>query len=214
LNTGEENGTSWIPAEVDVSIRPGWFYHASEDSLVKTPEQLFDIYLSSVGRGSNLILNIPPDRRGLVNEIDVASLLGWKKLIDERFAINIALNKPAKASTVRGNLPVYEASMVNDGNKETYWATNDQEQTGTLEIDLGESKLVSYVLVQEFIKLGQRIKSFSVEIEKDGKWMEVANGTTIGYKRILRIDPVEAQKIRLVISGSKACPAIHNLEIY
>jgi alpha-L-fucosidase len=214
LNTGEENGTSWIPAEVDVSIRPGWFYHEKEDSLVKTPEQLFDIYLSSVGRGSNLILNIPPDRRGLVNEIDVASLLGWKKLIDERFAINIALNKPAKASTVRGNSPVYEASMVTDGNKETYWATNDQEQTGTLEIDLGESKLVSYVLVQEYIKLGQRVKSFSVEIEKDGKWLEVANGTTIGYKRILRIDPVEAQKVRLVISGSKACPVIHNLEIY
>jgi alpha-L-fucosidase len=214
LNTGEENGTSWIPAEVDVSIRPGWFYHESEDSLVKTPEQLFDIYLSSVGRGSNLILNIPPDRRGLVNEIDVASLLGWKKLIDERFATNIALNKPAKASTVRGNSPVYEASMVTDGKKETYWATNDEEQTGTLEIDLSESKLVSYVLIQEYITLGQRIKSFSVEIEKDGNWLEVANGTTIGYKRILRIDPVESQKVRLVISGSKACPVISNLEIY
>ena len=214
LNTGEENGTAWIPAEVDVSIRPGWFYHEKEDSLVKTPEQLFDIYMSSVGRGSNLILNIPPDRRGLVNEIDVASLLGWKKLIDERFAVNIALNKPAKASTVRGNSPVYEAAMVTDGNKETYWATNDQEQTGTLEIDLGENKLVSYVLIQEYIKLGQRIKSFSVEIEKDGNWLEIAKGTTIGYKRILRINPVEAQKIRLVISDSKACPVISNLEIY
>jgi alpha-L-fucosidase len=90
LNTGEENGGQWIPAEVDVSIRPGWFYHAKEDSLVKTPEQLFDIYLSSVGRGANLILNIPPDRRGLINEKDVASLLGWKKLLDERFKTNLA----------------------------------------------------------------------------------------------------------------------------
>ena len=214
LNTGEENGTAWIPAEVDVSIRPGWFYHEKEDSLVKTPEQLFDIYMSSVGRGSNLILNIPPDRRGLVNEIDVASLLGWKKLIDERFATNIASDKPAKASTVRGNSPVYEAAMVTDGNKETYWATNDQEQTGNLEIDLGEGKLVSYVLVQEYIKLGQRIKSFSVEIEKDGIWLEVSKGTTIGYKRILRIEPVEAQKVRLVISSSKACPVISNMEVY
>ena len=137
-----------------------------------------------------------------------------KKLIDERFATNIALNKPAKASTVRGNLPVYEASMVTDGNKETYWATNDQEQTGTLEIDLGESKLISYILIQEYIKLGQRIKSFSVEIEKDGNWLEVAKGTTIGYKRILRLDSVEAQKVRLVITGSKACPVISNMEIY
>jgi alpha-L-fucosidase len=214
LNTGSENGTSWIPAEVDVSIRPGWFYHAKEDSLVKTPEQLFDIYLSSVGRGANLILNIPPDRRGLINEIDAASLLEWKRLIDERFKTNLALNKPAKATTVRGNSSVYEASAVTDNKKETYWATNDEENSGTLEIDLGEHQLINYVLIQEYIKLGQRIKSFSVEVEKDGNWLEVAKGTTIGYKRILRMNPVEAQKIRIVIADSKACPVISNVEVY
>jgi len=214
LNTGEESGTSWIPAEVDVSIRPGWFYHAKEDSLVKTPEQLFDIYLSSVGRGSNLILNIPPDRRGLIHEIDAACLLEWKKLIDERFGNNLALNKPAKASTVRGKSAVYDASMVTDGNKETYWATNDQEVTGNVEIDLGENKLISYVLVQEYIKLGQRVKDFAVEVQKDGNWLEVAKGTTIGYKRILRLDPVEAQKVRIVINDSKACPVISNIEVF
>ncbi len=214
LNHGDEKGKQWAPAEVDVSIRPGWFYHSREDSLVKTPEQLFDIYLNSVGRGANLILNIPPDRRGLINEIDVASLLGWKKLIDERFKTNVALNKPVKASTVRGNLLVYGAEMTTDGNKETYWATNDQEKTGTLEIDLGEKKLISYVLVQEYIKLGQRVKSFSVEIEKDGNWLEVSKGTTIGYKRILRINLVETQKVRVVIADSKACPVISNVEFY
>jgi len=214
LNTGSENGTNWVPAEVDVSIRPGWFYHAEEDSLVKTPEQLFDIYLSSVGRGANLILNIPPDRRGLINEIDVASLQGWKKLIDERFKTNLALNKAAKVSSVRGDAAIYGAGMVVDGNKETYWATNDQEKSGNLEIDLGEKKLVSYLLVQEYIKLGQRVKSFVVEIEKDGNWQEVAQGTTIGYKRILRINPVEAQKIRLIIKDSKACPLISNVAVF
>ncbi|MFA5327981.1 MAG: alpha-L-fucosidase [Prolixibacteraceae bacterium] len=214
LNTGSENGTSWIPAEVDVSIRPGWFYHAKEDSLVKTPEQLFDIYLSSVGRGANLILNIPPDRRGLINEIDVASLQGWKKLIDERFNTNLAMNKPVSASSVRGNSDVYSATMVTDGNKETYWATNDEENSGNLEIDLGEPKAISYVLIQEYIKLGQRVKTFAVEVKKDGNWQEVAKGTTVGYKRILRINPVEAQKIRIVITDSKACPVISNVEVY
>jgi alpha-L-fucosidase len=214
LNTGNENGKNWIPAEVDVSIRPGWFYHAKEDSLVKTPEQLFDIYLSSVGRGANLILNVPPDRRGLINEIDVASLQGWKKLIDERFKTNLSLNKSVKASSVRGNSPVYGADLVTDGNKETYWATNDKETTGNLEIDLGENKLISYVLVQEYIKLGQRVKNFSVEVEEDGNWQEIATGTTIGYKRILRINPVEGRKVRLVIKDSKACPVISNVEIY
>ncbi len=214
LNTGNENGSSWIPAEVDVSIRPGWFYHAREDSLVKNPEKLFDIYLSSVGRGANLILNIPPDRRGLINEIDVASLQGWKKLIDERFRTNLALNKAVKASSIRGNSAEYGADRITDGNKETYWATNDMENTGNLEIDLGGNKLISYVLIQEYIKLGQRVKSFTVEIEKDGTWQEVTRGTTIGYKRILRISPVEAQKIRVVIKDSKACPVISNVEVY
>lgn len=214
LNTGSENGTSWIPAEVDVSIRPGWFYHAREDSLVKTPEQLFDIYLSSVGRGANLILNIPPDRRGLINEIDVGSLQGWKKLINERFKNNLAGNKPVIASSVRGNSSEFSAEKVTDGNKETYWTTNDEEKSGNLEIDLGEKKLVSYVLVQEYIKLGQRVKSFTVEIEKDGNWLGIASGTTIGYKRILRIKPVETRKVRLVINDSKACPVISNVEIY
>jgi alpha-L-fucosidase len=214
LNSGNENGQRWVPAEVDVSIRPGWFYHAKEDSLVKTPEQLFDIYLNSVGRGANLILNIPPDRRGLINENDVASLVGWKKLIDQRFKTNLAINKSAKASSVRGNSSVYEANMVTDGNKETYWATNDNEKTGTLEIDLGEKKLISYVLVQEYIKLGQRIKSFSIEVEKDNNWQKVAKGTTIGYKRILRLSSVETQKLRIVFEDSKACPVISNVEIY
>lgn len=214
LNTGEEMGTHWIPAEVDVSIRPGWFYHASEDSLVKTPEQLFDIYLSSVGRGSNLILNIPPDRRGLINEIDVASLLGWKKLIDERLSNNFAHQKASKASSVRGDSPLYEAAMAVDNNKDTYWATNDGETTGNLEIDLGQNQLISYIMIQEFIPLGQRIKNFSVEIDRDGTWQEVAKGTTIGYKRIVRIDPQEGQKVRLVISDSKACPLISNMEIF
>jgi len=214
LNSGTEGGASWIPAEVDVSIRPGWFYHAQEDSLVKTPEQLFDIYLSSVGRGANLILNIPPDRRGLINEIDVASLKGWKKLIDERFSTNLAISKPVKASSVRGDDQTYNASMVTDGNKETYWATNDEEKTGNLEIDLGENKTVSYVIIQEYIALGQRVKSLSVEVEKDGNWQEVAKGTTIGYKRILRINPMETQKVRVVINDSRACPVISNVEVY
>jgi alpha-L-fucosidase len=214
LGTGSENGTSWIPAEVDVSIRPGWFYHAKEDSLVKTPEKLFDIYLSSVGRGANLILNIPPDRRGLINEIDVAALQGWKQLIDGYFKTNLALNKLAVASSFRGNSEEYNAVKVNDDNKETYWATNDEEKTGTVEIDLGRPQLISFVVLQEYIKLGQRVKSFRIEIPKDGKWVALAKGTTIGYKRIVKTFPTEASKIRLVITDSKACPTISNLEVY
>ncbi|MDP5171533.1 MAG: alpha-L-fucosidase, partial [Bacteroidia bacterium] len=125
LNSGSEDGTHWIPAEVDVSIRPGWFYHQAQDSLVKTPEDLFRIYLSSVGRGSNLLLNLPPDRRGLIHERDSASLMGWKALIDQAFAHNLATQAEIFASNVRGNSAEFAASQLLDDDPATYWATDD-----------------------------------------------------------------------------------------
>ena len=93
LNQGNVNGKNWIPAECDVSIRPGWFYHAKEDSLVKSPEKLFDIYLKSVGRGANLILNVPPDPRGLISSYDSAALMGFAKLRQESFQNLLAEGK-------------------------------------------------------------------------------------------------------------------------
>lgn len=214
LNTGSIDGKRWIPAEVDVSIRPGWFYHANEDAKVKTAEQLFDIYLTSVGRGSTLLLNIPPDQRGLFHEKDVESLRGYKKLLDTEFAKNIALKAKVKADSYRGNSAQFAASNLTDGNKETYWATNDGQITGSFEVDLGKVSTVKYVTLQEYIKLGQRVKKFSVEAWKDGKWTNIANGTTIGYKRIFKIDPIQTSKIRVSIEDSKACPVISNLEVY
>ncbi|WP_416865500.1 MAG: alpha-L-fucosidase [Imperialibacter sp.] len=215
LNTGHAEGQQWIPAEVDVSSRPGWFYHAKEDSLVKTPEKLFEIYLTSVGRGSNLLLNIPPDRRGLVHENDVAALQGWKKLLEEAFSTNLALNAKASASTVRGEADAYGAANLTDGKADTYWATDDEVTTGSVDIALPPSTAVSYVTLKEFIKLGQRVKAFTVEAKVDGAWKQVAQGTTIGYKRILKLDgPVAAEAIRVNITESKACPVLAEVEVY
>lgn len=214
LNEGAEDGTTWIPGEVDVSIRKGWFYHAEEDSLVKTPEQLFDIYLTSVGRGSTLLLNVPPDRRGLVHENDVASLKGFRALLDTAFKTNLALNKTVTANAWRGESDLYAAKNVVDGNKETYWATDDAITAGSLEIDLNETQPVKYVVIQEYIPLGQRVKSFTVEAQINGTWQPVAEATTIGYKRILKLDAVETNKIRINITAAKACPIISNVGIY
>ncbi len=214
LNTGSEDGKSWVPAEVDVSIRPGWFYHEKEDSLVKRPEKLFDIYLTSVGRGSTLLLNVPPDRRGLFHENDVAALKGFSELLKKEFARNLAANAKAIADKTRGNAPDYAASNLTDGNKESYWATDDRILNAKVEIDLGKEETVKYVLLQEYIKLGQRIKSFKVEVWKGDQWEKVAEGTTIGYKRILKIEPVQTSKLRISITGSKACPVISNVEVY
>lgn len=214
LNTGSENGTHWIPAEVDVSIRKGWFYHAEEDSLVKSPERLLEIYLTSVGRGSTLLLNVPPDKRGLIHENDVKSLKGFKELLDSEFKMNLAMNAKIEATSYRGASPTYAPSQLIDNNKQTYWSTDDEVTTGDIELDFERPQMVKYILLQEYIQLGQRVKSFEVEVWKDNAWHKAASATTIGYKRILKLDPIETQKVRVRITGSKACPVISNLEVY
>jgi Alpha-L-fucosidase len=214
LSTGSENGTHWIPAEVDVSIRPGWFYHKQEDSLVKSPKQLFDIYLSSVGRGAVLLLNIPPDQRGLFHENDIKALYGLRKMIESELGKNRALNAAATASNVRGNAAAFTAKNVTDANKDTYWTTDDSVTTGWLEIDMGKVQTIKYVMLQEYISLGQRVKAFDVEAWTDGAWHTVASATTIGYKRILKITPVKTGRLRIHITASKACPVISNVAVY
>ena len=214
LNTGSPDGNKWVPAEVDVSIRPGWFYHKEQDSLVKTPEQLFRIYLTSVGRGSTLLLNIPPDRRGLFHENDVRALKGLREILNREFAVNLAKGAKVKASNYRGNAKQFKPGNITDGDKNTYWATDDNVITGNIEIDLGKIATVKYVLLQEYIKLGQRVKSFTIEAWKDNSWQQVAEGTTIGYKRLLQIIPLLTNKIRVNITGSRACPIISNAEIF
>lgn len=214
LNSGSPDGNKWIPAEVDVSIRPGWFYHAKEDSLVKSPEKLFDIYLTSVGRGSTLLLNIPPDRTGRFHSNDVKALYGFKELLKKELGHNLASHAKVTADSYRGNQKEFGPSNITDDNKNSYWATDDNIKTGRIEIDLPHVTTVKYILLQEYIQLGQRIKSFSVEVWKDGKWQQVAEATTIGHKRILKIAPVQTNKVRVYIKDSKACPVISNIAIY
>ncbi len=210
LNTGHENGKHWVPAEVDVSIRPGWFYHADEDTKVKTPEQLFDIYLTSVGRGSNLLLNIPPDRRGQIHEVDVKNLLAWKKLLSERFANNLALNKRPKASNAFNKKQ--KVQNLTDGNNKTYWAAS--KNNCEIEIDLGKTQTISFVEVSEYIAFGQRVKAFEVEILENGIWKNVSKETTIGYKRILKITPCQASKVRIKIKDAKAEVILSEVKIF
>ncbi len=214
LNTGSENATHWIPAETDVSIRPGWFYHADEDSLVKSPEKLFEIYLTSVGRGSTLLLNVPPDRRGKFHENDIASLLSFRAILDSIFKTDLARNASARTEHFRGSDDKYAAAMINDDDPETFWATDDDQHHGNLILDFSDETRVSYVLLQEYIRLGQRVKSFSIDVWKDENWVNVGGGTTIGYKRILAIDPVETRRLRITIGDARACPLISNVSIY
>jgi alpha-L-fucosidase len=212
LGAGHEDGKYWVPAEVDVSIRPGWFYHKEQDSLVRSPENLMELYYSSVGRNSNLLLNVPPDRRGLLNEADVKSLMAFRELREREFNNDLAKGKAVNATSRRGN--GYRASNVNDGDPETYWSTNDHQTAADLIINLGQETEVNRIIIQEYIRLGQRVEEFKVAGFADGKWIPVTDGTTIGYKIIRKFPVVKVSKMKITIGKSKACPLISNIELY
>ncbi|MFV0345894.1 MAG: discoidin domain-containing protein, partial [Bacteroidales bacterium] len=214
LRTGHEDGTHWVPAEVDVSIRPGWYYHTYEDHKVKTLPHLLDIYYNSIGRNASLLINFPVDTRGLIHETDVEQILKLKKAIDADFATPLANGKDVEADNVRGNASKYAASNVTDGNPETYWASDDGVLSTSLTIDLGSPTEFNRFLAQEEIRLGQRVKKFSVEALIGDRWEKIADETTIGRKRILRFPNVTASKVRLNIEDAKACPTITNIELY
>ncbi|XRG98332.1 alpha-L-fucosidase [Salinimicrobium sp. TIG7-5_MAKvit] len=214
LQYGHADGTHWVPGEADVSIRPGWYYHPQEDHLVKSLPHLLDIYYGSVGRNASLLLNIPVDRRGLIHENDIKQLMKLREKLDEDFENDLAQNIEVSASKVRNNDLKFSAKNTVDGNKETYWSPGKNEIKSSLTLDFGKDVVFNRFLVQEYIPLGQRVKSFTIEGLVNGEWHEIDRQTTIGYKRILRFDPIKASALRLNILDSKASPLISNIEVY
>ena len=211
---GEGENLIWYPAETDVSIRPGWFYHPNQDDKVKSLEKLLDIYYISVGRNTVLLLNLPPDRRGLIHENDVRRLRELRKVLDATFKHNLALGAVAKASCVRGDNPRYGADKIVDGKKDTYWSSDDGTTGATLEFDLGKKCKFNVAELAEYIKVGQRVEEFVLEALDGTSWKKFARGTTIGYKRLLRFDEVTAQKVRIRILDSRVCPTISNFALF
>lgn len=198
----------WYPAEVDVSIRPGWFNHPAEDTQVKTPAQLLDIYNSSVGRNGVLLLNIPPDKRGLLAQPDIASLKGFSKLVTQTYATNML-----KGSTVQG-ASASQAVALLDGNYDTYWTTTGRDTTATLSFALPAPQTFDVLQVQENITVGQRVESFVLEYKSGAEWKPIVAGTTVGYKRILTFAPVRAQAVRLRITSSRLNPTLSAIGLY
>lgn len=201
-------GLVWYPAEADVSIRPGWFFHDSQNDKVKSPEKLMDIYYSSVGKNCVLLLNIPPDKDGLINENDIKSLNGWKKLRDDTFGTNLL--KGASAECNNG-INMQEAL---DDKYATYFTTRDKDSTATITMQLKKPATFDVLSLQENIAIGQRIEKFVFEYWDGEAWKQATEGTTIGYKRLLRFPAVTAQKVRLKIESSRLNPAISTIALY
>jgi alpha-L-fucosidase len=215
LNTGEPNGNTWLVGQCDVSIRPGWFYHQKEDSLVKSPEKIADIYFKSVGRNAVLLINLPPDKRGLIHPIDSANLIAFRKIIDKQFVKNLAENKKVTASNHRLSNAYFSPAHITDKNPESYWAADDSIFLAELIIDLGETISFNRILIQEPIKFGQRISKFQIMVmDETNEWKTIAEETTIGYKRILRVETVSCRKVMLKILDAINTPAISNVGLF
>ncbi|MBN2426687.1 MAG: alpha-L-fucosidase [Calditrichaceae bacterium] len=214
LHFGLDNGNAWVPAEVNTSIRPEWFYHPGEDAKVKTVPKLMDTYYNSIGRNGTLLLNFPIMPNGLIHPNDEKAALEFSKMVKEAFAVDLTDESTAEATNIRGNANKFNASNTIDDNTETYWVTDDTVTTASLIIDFGKPTTFNRFMVQEYIRLGQRVKAFSVEALVDGDWKELVRATTIGYKRILRFPTVESTQLRLNISDSKSCPVISNIAVY
>lgn len=211
LNNGDPNGDMYSVGEADVSIRPGWFYH--ENQKPKSIKDLMNIYFKSVGRGTPLLLNIPPDKRGKFADADVARLREFKATLDEMYRVNHATNATIEASSTRKN-PLYSVANLLDGKDDTAWAPAKDAKTGHLTIDLGEPKTFDVIEIKEQISKGQRISNFNIEVEINGKWVTYATGHTVGYRRLLQGQPITAQKIRVTITDAQATPLISNIAVY
>ena len=214
LNSGERPGTHWLPAECDVSIRPGWFYHATQDAQVKTPRQLLDIYYQSVGRGAGLNLNLPPDRRGRIHDNDLRSLTEFRRILDATFADNLAKRAKLTASNTRGGRKQFAPKNVLDRSRYTYWATDDNVTTPELVLTLSKPTTFNVVSLREYLPLGQRVEGFALDQFKDGHWVEFAKGTSIGNLRLIRVERLTTSKVRLRITQSPVCPALAEIGLY
>ncbi len=211
LNQGNVYGKNWIPAEADVSIRPGWFYHASEDSKVKSPASLFDLYLHSVGNGGNLLLNVPPDRSGRIHAADSAALMGFRKLRDAAFSKDLLAH--AKISSGKNN-PGKTLNHLTDKNIRTGWSSGQQENT-VLDFTLPAKTIVNALVLEEMIQHGQRVHDFIIDVSDGSQvYHTVYKGTTIGRKKIAVFNAEAVSRIRLTIPHARAAPVLRNIAAY
>lgn len=214
LHYGLEGGDSWVSAEVNTSIRPEWFYHPSEDMKVKTVPQLMETWYNSVGRNATLLLNIPVMPDGSIHPTDRQRLKEFAQAREDAFAHNLAAKVKAESDECRGGCRRFAPSKAVDCKSDTYWTTDNEVLTGSIVMDFGKETAFNRFLVQEYIRSGQRVRSFVIEYMKDGEWKKIQEATTIGYKRILCFPTVTSRYLRFTITDSRACPMISNIEVY
>ncbi len=198
LTTGDRGGKYWIPAECDVPQRPGWFYHKNQDAKVKTPEQLFEIYLKSVGRGANMNLGLAPMPEGVLHDNDVQSLAAFGRKLERTFVKNLAEGASATVSSVRGSSREFAVDNLFDDDRYTYYAPEEGVLNPVIEISLPEKVAFDIIRLRENIKLGQRLDSVVVSVLNGSTWQRLASATSIGANRLIKLDqPIETSKLKI-----------------
>ena len=209
LNRGQRDGAAWLPAECDVSIRPGWFYHAHEDDKVRSPANLLDLYLASVGRGANLLVNLPVAPTGQVHPLDRAALLGFAAAREQLYAHPLTPTQ-VHASTTHAHCP---APHTQD-DAQTCWVAAGDDPLPTLTLLFATPQRVALVDVREYLPLGQRIDGWELEVLRGADWLRVAEGASIGNRRLVRIAASHATAVRLRVTGQSAPAAIRTMRVY
>ncbi|AIT07730.1 alpha-L-fucosidase [Sphingomonas taxi] len=212
-NAGLRDGPLWWPAETNTSIRPGWFYHADEDAKVKDPQRLVRLHDESVARGTNLILNLPPDRRGRLADVDTAVLRAFGDAQRATYAVDLAKGAIAHADHERGVR--FAAAKVLDGDPDSYWSTPDGVHTPQIVLDVPPGRSFDIIRIREYLPLGVRVTRFAVDLDTGSGWREVASGACIAAQRIVRLAaPVQARRLRLRITDAPVCPAISEIALF
>ncbi|MDR1810601.1 MAG: alpha-L-fucosidase [Prevotella sp.] len=210
---GQRNGQCWMPAECDVPLRPGWFYHKSENERTKTPEQLFDLYFRSVGRGQAFDVGLAPDTKGQLHPNDIRSLKGLGDLLKQTFTKNYAEDASVSVNQTRGKSGDFSASHLTDNDKQSYWSTDDDTTEGEIILEWKQPQTFNIISIREYLPLGQRIDSAVVETLSGKQWTLFAKATSIGANRLLRCEPVKTAKLRIRTYGP-VCPAVSEIGVY
>jgi len=210
LNHGNYNGKHWIPAECDVSIRPGWFYREAEDSKVKSSEKLFDIFLKSVGRGANLLLNVPPDKRGLIHEADSAALMQFRNLRDESFAANLLKDADSYYEFSQKDLRNKPLLLRGFDTTSAYYGINLQNFI----VQLSQPVKTNCIVLKEAIHLGQTIRRFSIVLYYNDKAIGEVQGTSVGRKRILTFPATTITSFRVYLEDAQGNDNITGIAAY
>ena len=202
----------WWPSQCDVTIRNGWFYQ--DGDVIKTAAQLIDIYFKSIGRNSNMLLNIPPNRQGLISDADIEQLSAWRSQLHDIFSKDLFLGSIISASNVRKDISDYSATNCIDDNPATFWTTEKNILTADIIVTLPVMEKINIIKLEEAIAYGQRISSFDIYADQNSLWTKIASGTTVGRTRLIRFDPMTTSKIKISITNSIASPTLTTISGY